>query len=354
MSVRPHKDPGVWIIDCYPDGKKGKRERIPYAGTEAEALALERQLMRSAKNPGLMTAPTLADMVTEWSAYIEAELSRNTVLDIHHCLKKLLPAFGPLRPALLAQIHVDRYKQSRLADGVKKRTINKELSYLSMLVKFGVARGYCNELAFRIASFPAKQCRAPEPHPLSPEDISLMYGTIEPCYRLVFLLMADAGLRMREALNLRRENLDLRHGVIYVKGKGEKERIVPILTDRLRGEITAALQTAADYLSVNPETGKPYYNIRKPLTRAAKEAGVKRIYHHLLRHSFATIATVSGMQVNSIQQMLGHADLKTTTRYQHLAADFLKAEGKKFIVDSGGQNKLQETTLKQGEAKSHI
>jgi len=119
------------------------------------------------------------------------------------------------------------------------------------------------------------------------------------------------------------------------------------MTDRLRGEISAALEKVkGGPLSVNPETGKPYYSIRKALARAAKATGIERIYHHLLRHSFATIATVAGMAPNAIQNVMGHADISTTMIYQHIAADFLKSEGRKFIVSGARQKETEKNDVK--------
>lgn len=82
--------------------------------------------------------------------------------------------------------------------------------------------------------------------------------------------MADAGLRRNKALHLRTENVDMRRALIrVVGGKGDKEAIIPITTDRLYEEL-ACKEDATGYLSVNQKTGRPYYSIRKALVRAAR------------------------------------------------------------------------------------
>jgi integrase len=85
---------------------------------------------------------------------------------------------------------------------------------------------------------------------------------IEPEYRLIYLLMADAGLRLTEAITLQRSAIEFDHGVMFLTGKGNKERIVPITTDRLLQELEKR-RGVEGYLSVNPKTQKPYYDIQE-------------------------------------------------------------------------------------------
>jgi len=94
------------------------------------------------------------------------------------------------------------------------------------------------------------------------------------------------------------------------------------------------------YLSINPRTKKPYYAIRKALFRAAKNAKLgKSVHHHILRHSFGTNATISGVDLKAVQIMMGHESPDTTAMYQHLAADYLKDQAKKMNMDKTGQQK---------------
>jgi site-specific recombinase XerD len=61
----------------------------------------------------------------------------------------------------------------------------------------------------------------------------------------------------------------------------------------------------------------------------------QHLHHHLLRHSFGTIATISGMNPHAINEIMRHSDISTTMIYQNLAADFLKSEGRKFLSNGG-------------------
>lgn len=338
MSVKPHpKEPGAWIIDCYPEGRKGKRQRVPFRGTEAEAREVEADLLRSVKQRILTTIPKISDLYIEWLAWYRHEVARSTFLDAITCFKKLLPHFGAIRPNLMTQQHVDAYKQGRLQT-VSKRTVTKELVYLSVLIKWAVARRYCLQPAVDIRGYSRKQTAPAKPRPLTREEVNRILDAIEPRYRLILLLMCDAGMRRNEALHVRIQDVDMQYGLIRVVGKGNKEAVVPVLTDRLFEELACKMEGSrvgrpGGFLSLNPDTGKPYYSIRKALARAAKKAGLpQHLHHHLLRHTFGTLAVVSGMAPHAIKGIMRHSDLSTTLLYQHLAADYLIEEGKKFRV----------------------
>lgn len=266
------------------------------------------------------------------------ERAASTIEDAKTCWKQLKESFGKLQPKVLTKQLIENYKSKRIADGVKPRTINKELSYLSSMLTWAAENDYCAPLPFTIPVFRAKMTKAPKPRPLIPQQITAIYEAIEPQYKLVFLLMADAGLRRAEAMTLTREQVEFDTGVIFVRGKGSKERIVPITTDRLMAELRKRKNTKG-WLSVNLMTGKPFLNIRKALLRAAEKAKIeKHCYHHLLRHSFGTAATVSGFDLSALQAIMGHASADTTMIYQHLAGDYLRAQGRKLNKMINGGN----------------
>jgi integrase/recombinase XerD len=294
--------------------------------------------MMRANRPASKVAPNIAEIVSDWLDYYKNNRLHNTFLDANTCLNHLLPFFGKYRPNHLTRGLIEQYKTIRL-EYVKKRTINKELSYLSSMITWAIENDYANTLSFKIKGFPAKQTKAAKPRPLSQKEITAIYEAIEPEYKLIFLLMADVGLRRKEALHLRGSDVLLEEGIAFIKGKGGKERIVPIATDRLRSQLEQR-HDVRGYLSLNPQTKRPYYSIRKALLRAAKNAKVaKSVYHHILRHSFGTLATVAGVDLKAVQIMMGHESPDTTAMYQHLAADYLKEQAKKMNVDKTGQAK---------------
>ncbi len=154
--------------------------------------------------------------------------------------------------------------------------------------------------------------------------------------RALLELMYACGLRISELCGLELGDLDAREGILRARGKGSKERLVPVGRSALR-----ALET---YLS----HGRPALLGRRALTQTrlfvnhrggaltrqgaykivqgyARAAGLdERMSPHTLRHTFATHLLSGGCDLRSLQEMLGHADLATTQIYTHLSADRLK------------------------------
>jgi len=330
MSIRPlNPERNKWQIDVYPRGQKGSRARLQFSGNEAEARDYEMQL-RQGVEPSAEKDCKLADVYTDWMDEYENNVSPNTLRDATNCFKHLTPFFSLKRFSYLKPKLIEQYKALRLSEGVSKRTINKELTYLSSFCKWALEEGYAPS-DVKIKKFP--KVTSPIPVIPSPEDISNIYEAIEPEYKLLFLLYYDAGLRRDEGRMLRAKDVHLGQGLIIIKRKGGREKIIPITTERLFLRLQESMtdKLPGDYLSVNPKTGKPWYSIRKALIRAAKTAGVTgRVYHHLLRHSFGTHALDAGIDMRAIQGILGHSKITTTEIYAQIRGSYLKKEGKKF------------------------
>ena len=329
-------------LDCRPDGYKGKRVRVTYEGSREAAEDYYRALMQRTMSKPLPTARTLKALWPEYREWCRANRAGSTVTDIQSCWERhLLDYFGGLQPKMLTRALVERYKQKRLGEarwgGAKgggtasPRTITKELHYLSGMIAWAVKMDYCAPLGFAIEGFATKRTRAPKARPLSADQVEAILTRLAPRLRLPFLLMADAGLRASEALTLCKRQVDMARGLLYVVGKGGKERIVPIATGRLRAALLPALAGGCEYLVVNARTGRPYGSIKKPLETAARRAGIdQHVYQHLLRHTFGTLATVSGVAQAALQNIMGHSSPVTTGIYQQLAAEQLREQAAQF------------------------
>lgn len=160
---------------------------------------------------------------------------------------------------------------------------------------------------------------------------------------MVFLLYAT-GLRVSELLGLKIENIDIAEGYLRVRGKGNKERLVPFAP--IAGEwIMVYLNESRPQLEPMDSTlfvgqsGKPLTRqaFWKTLRDIARAAGLdQRVSPHLLRHAFATHLLESGMNLRALQMLLGHSDLSTTQIYTHVSPQHLKAAHRKFHPRGGG------------------
>lgn len=134
------------------------------------------------------------------------------------------------------------------------------------------------------------------------------------------------GLRASEACGIRLRDLDFPCGTLRVTGKGDKERIVPLVgtcravLERFVSETRPLFRPLGDVLFTT-RSGKPLRreDVWRVVQKRGQEAGIplSRLHPHVLRHSFATHLLRRGMDLRTLQELLGHASIGTTERYTH-------------------------------------
>lgn len=152
--------------------------------------------------------------------------------------------------------------------------------------------------------------------------------------RALLELMYASGLRASEAIGLEVRDLDIEDRVLRARGKGSKERLVPIGGAALRalelylqrGRPALVKDSPEQHLFVNFRGGQlTRQGLYKIVRRHAASAGLAdRMSPHTLRHTFATHLLAGGCDLRSVQEMLGHADVSTTQLYTHLSSQRLK------------------------------
>jgi integrase/recombinase XerD len=152
--------------------------------------------------------------------------------------------------------------------------------------------------------------------------------------RALLETMYACGLRASEAIALELSELDLEAGILRARGKGSKERIVPIGSKAIAA-LGEYLERARPRLVGPREERRVFVNLRggglsrqglyKIVQRHARSAGLEqRMSPHTLRHTFATHLLAGGCDLRSLQEMLGHADIGTTQVYTHLTTERLR------------------------------
>src|SRR6187399_2202200 len=192
---------------------------------------------------------------------------------------------------------------------------------------------------------PTANLRAPKqsrrlPHVLSRDEVAKLLeqpkGTDPAALRdrALLELMYACGLRASEAIGLDVRDIDLTLGVLRARGKGSKERLVPIGREAVaatkvyveRGRPAFVGLADEPRLFVNRRGGGlTRQGLYKIVQRHARAVGLDdRMSPHTLRHTFATHLLAGGCDLRSLQEMLGHADIATTQIYTHLSAERLK------------------------------
>jgi site-specific recombinase XerD len=238
---------------------------------------------------------------------------------------------GPVDKATVEEI--ERWLAQMRADGLAPTTLARRASAVRSFFRHQVLIGARSDNPAAQVSLPRRPRRLPRT--LSAGETERLIEAaagVNPRGlrdRALVELLYGAGLRVSEAVGLERVSVDLDARIVRVRGKGDKERIVPLGRP--------AAEAVRRYLAL----GRPHLDRRhRPdlflnarggaLTRAgaflilrrlAAKAGLEpaRVHPHLLRHSFATHLLEGGADLRSVQEMLGHSDLSTTERYTHVS-----------------------------------
>ncbi len=155
--------------------------------------------------------------------------------------------------------------------------------------------------------------------------------------RALLELLYATGMRVTEVVTLRREDLNLESAFLKCRGKGEKERIVPLgqtAIEAIKVYLTKVRSRLppSEFVFVNA-SGKSLTRQRlwQLIRQYARAAGIqKKITPHTFRHSFATHLLERGADLRIVQELLGHADISTTQIYTHVSRDHLKSVHAKF------------------------
>ena len=235
------------------------------------------------------------------------------------------------------------YLSSRKTDGCSELTLAKDISALRALGAFLVLENVWQQNEALVLDRP--KARRSLPRVLSVDQVDALLASIDTSNdlgvrdRALFELIYSCGLRISEAATLQIGNLHLNEMLLLVRGKGDKERIVPF------GD--AAKEWLERYLSqVRPRlVGKKivptvFVNYKgEPISRKGVWKRFKELEAltgidckvHTLRHSFATHLLSGGADLRSVQALLGHSDLATTQIYTHVSDSELRDYHKEYF-----------------------
>jgi integrase/recombinase XerD len=235
------------------------------------------------------------------------------------------------------------YLIKRQTDGCSELTIAKDISGIRALGDYLVRKGMWEENVALALDKPKAAKHLPKV--LSVEQIDALLGSIDTSTLsgkrddALFELIYSCGLRISEVCTLKVANLHLEERLILVHGKGDKERLVPF-GDRAYEKILLYLNEVRPELVKGRNVAELFVNYRgEPISRKGvwkrfqeleALSGVEAKVH-TLRHSFATHLLAGGADLRSVQELLGHSDLSTTTIYTHVTDKQLEDAHEKYF-----------------------
>ena len=274
---------------------------------------------------------------------LERSYSKNTLDAYRRDLQKLLVFYADnhidYRTVTLEQL--DQFAGQLREEGIQARSVARILSGVRSFYRFLT-------LEKEVEQDPTELLESPQigkhlPEVLSVEEIDSIINVIDVSKpegvrdRAIIEVLYGCGLRISELCNLRISQLYLEDKYIRVKGKGSKERLVPIegvTIDRVREWLVTRMgckvkPSEEDYVFVSLTRGSRLSRISLfvYIKDYAEKAGIKKnISPHTFRHSFATHLLEGGANLRAIQMMLGHEDISTTEIYMHIDKSKLRTE----------------------------
>ncbi len=188
----------------------------------------------------------------------------------------------------------------------------------------------------RFAKLPCARDRRRLPTVLSADELRRLFEVVarHPRHEALLMTLYGSGLRISEALGLKPVDIDSRRMLIHVRGgKGNKDRMVKLSTQLLAALRENWRSRPANDAGIwlfpqiaHPDRAMESSTAERIVSRAAGRAGIaKRVTPHTLRHSYATHLLDAGVDLRTIQLLLGHTDLKTTSLYMHVSQARLRA-----------------------------
>lgn len=235
------------------------------------------------------------------------------------------------------------YLMKRKTDGNAELTLAKDISALRAFGEYLVRKNYWTENCALLLDRPKAGRHLPKV--LSVEQTDELLSSIDTSKPLgvrddaLFELIYSCGLRISEACSLKVSNVHFKERLILVHGKGDKERLVPF-GDMAAQKLQKYMEEVRPELVKGRNISEVFVNYKgEPISRKGvwkrfqeMEAlsGVKAKVH-TLRHSFATHLLAGGADLRSVQELLGHSDLSTTTIYTHVTDTQLEEAYKKYF-----------------------
>lgn len=340
-----------WYIDYRVEGRRVRESIGPNRKVAERALA--KRKVQVAENRILdVVARPKTGFEQLCKAYMEyAKVNKRSWSRDDLSIRTLGRWFAGMKLAEITALAIEKYKNDRSHE-VKPATINRELACLKHMfnkaIQWGMAR-----------TNPVRSVKM-----LRENNRRLRYLTEEEAQRLVdecadhikpiVVTALYTGMRSGEILNLKWEDVDLGHGLIYIQNSKSGSREVPISTRIV--ELLRELHRRSQYVFAC-ESGRPRRGVRKGFESALRRAGIRDFTFHDLRHTFASHLVMSGVDLLTVKELMGHRSINMTLRYAHLspshkrqAVESLSFLSDDFPVRASGSPKLMKQSRQSERA----
>lgn len=233
-------------------------------------------------------------------------------------IKNLLKTFAGKYLYEITPMMIEAYKSERLKT-VSPATVNRELACFKNMFNKAI-------LWKKASDNPVRQVKLLKENNrrlryLEQNEITKLVDNCSAHLKPIVIVAVFTGMRKREILDLRWDDIDFTRGIIYLLDTKNSEKR-EVLMNEIVSKTLAVLERTPDnpYVFAS-RTGKPYTEIRKSFSTALARCGINNFHFHDLRHSYASQLVMMGVDIMTVKELMGHKSIEMTMRYAHLSVD---------------------------------
>ena len=319
----------VWWIDYY-DQNRDRVQESSHSSNRRDAEALL-TVRKSEVLRGMYKRPVKIVFGEFSERYMEhARANKRSWLRDEQMLEKLKNFFGSERQLTdITPADIEGYKLHRRAF-VSGSTVNRELALLKRMFNLAIAWDLFLDLnpVRKVKFFREFNTGL---RVLKPGEEEKLLQNAAPFVQNVTRFALNTGLRIGEIFSLRWSQVDWEKNILNVFApKTGKIREVPVNSEARKVLEYWALGKRNEFVFYNLETGKPFVDLKAGFALACRKAGISGVTWHTLRHTFASRLLDRGVDIVTVQQLLGHSTVTVTMRYTHTNLDSKRAAVEKL------------------------
>ncbi|MFC1887100.1 tyrosine-type recombinase/integrase [Thermodesulfobacteriota bacterium] len=327
MGVYRPKKSRYWWVDFYHRGTRYRESSESPRKRDAEQLLARRkyEISQGAFNPSVNQKDvTFSEFLPRYMDWAKDNKKPSTIERNHQFLDHLKPYVADKLLKNITLVLAENYRKDRKKQKASNATINRERSFLKAVLNKAVEWDVIDKNPLRYIK------PLPEGHLfnryLTVDETLALIDACEPHVMPLILTSVFTGLRWGNVRDLKWSEVDLTNSIINLEDTKNDERTYP-LPDMVKKELMKIKRNGTPYVFINPDTGRTWKNLRKAYARAKAKAGIEQPFRiHDLRHSFASNLVMDGSDLKTVQELLGHRNIATTTRYAHLSMEHKKGK----------------------------
>ena len=334
---------GNYYIDYYVNGQR-KREKIGKSRKLAETVLAKRKVQIAEgrfldirRNEKIKFAEMSQLFLDNYSRVNKKSWDRDAL-----SIKNLNKFFSGKYIYEINNLHIEEYKRKRLESNVSVATINRELACLKTILRKAAEWGKMRTPLPKIQLFRENNQRV---RYLKEKEAQVLIEASPEPLKSIIIIALYTGMRRGEILNLKWRDIDIKERNITIwDTKNKEKRVVPMNSMVWETFLNINKSPDSDFVFTrhNGQSRLTDDYISHLFQKIVKKIGFKNFRFHDLRHTFASWLVMKGVDLKTVQELMGHKDFRMTLRYSHLSPDH-KKQAVELLVNNITGRKAMDT-----------